>query len=244
MPLAALESNMSNLLEPFKKSKRLEHLRGGKFTGFDGPKENWFRCPKDIDRLMCRLTGVEFKVLMYILRHTWGYDKSEDEISLSQLETGIRKRNGAIVDEGTGCERQQIMRAIKKLSKFCFISATHKKGKTTKYHIHTNKAIAIPTISSGKKVTSTSGINVTHNRLTNRLSSGEQKTYNEEKILKDLEGDEKIQDPRGFLNWVKAEIGQDGLNWLIKQNVPYRQWKEYATHWKKMNATEAATAGR
>ena len=79
------------------------------------------------------------KVLDYILRHTWGFDKNKDEISLSQLQKGIKN-----FDSGTGLSRRGIIYAIngkkegrKGLIKMGFIKK--RKGKyANSYELVTN----------------------------------------------------------------------------------------------------------
>jgi hypothetical protein len=42
------------------------------------------------------------KVLLYIIRRTFGFKKDQDNISLSQMLNGIVKKNGERLDSGTG----------------------------------------------------------------------------------------------------------------------------------------------
>ena len=60
-------------------------------------------------------SGPELAVLMYVTRHTLGYKKDEDAISLTQMVEGVRKRDGTFVDGGTGCSRSSVKRAVKSL---------------------------------------------------------------------------------------------------------------------------------
>lgn len=83
---------------------------------------NFWSYPKDMNGFWHTLTGSEQKVLDYILRHTWGFDKTEDEISFTQLEKGIKG-----FDMGTGLSRRTIITAINGLIKKGFIKK--KKGK-------------------------------------------------------------------------------------------------------------------
>ena len=94
-----------------------------KFQGFPPDSStNFWSYPKDLNGYWHLLTGSEQKVLDYILRHTWGFDKTEDEISLTQMEKGIKG-----FDKGTGLSRQTVITAIKGLIKMGFIKK--KKGK-------------------------------------------------------------------------------------------------------------------
>ena len=89
-----------------------------KFPGFPPqPSTNFWSYPKDLNGYWYQLSGSEQKVLDYILRHTWGFDKVADEISLTQLERGIKN-----FDKGTGLSRPTILKALKGLIKDGFIS--------------------------------------------------------------------------------------------------------------------------
>jgi phage replication O-like protein O len=68
-----------------------------------------------LDRWMAELSGAEFKVLLYIARRTYGFGKESDNISLTQIAQGITRRDGSILDRGTGVSRPTIVRALKAL---------------------------------------------------------------------------------------------------------------------------------
>jgi phage replication O-like protein O len=85
-----------------------------KFSGFSVP--NYTQVPDELfDQLLAILTGAELKVLLYVMRRTFGFKKGSDVISKSQLENGIQKRNGEILDSGTGLSRRAIRLAIDSL---------------------------------------------------------------------------------------------------------------------------------
>jgi hypothetical protein len=68
-----------------------------------------------IDRVMPHLSGAEFKVLAYVVRRTFGFKKESDAISLDQICNGIRRRDGSVLDEGTGLARKTAVAAIQGL---------------------------------------------------------------------------------------------------------------------------------
>lgn len=75
------------------------------FEGFDVPGTT--PVPDVVfDKLLSKLTGNELKVLLYIIRRTYGFGKNADAISLSQFREGIKTRdeNGdeKVLDEGCG----------------------------------------------------------------------------------------------------------------------------------------------
>ena len=57
----------------------------------------------------------ELRVLLYIVRRTFGFRKDADAISLSQLTNGIIKRTGDVLDRGTGLSRPSVFRAVQNL---------------------------------------------------------------------------------------------------------------------------------
>lgn len=61
-----------------------------------------------LDHWMAELSGSEFKVLLYVARRTYGFGKDSDRISLSQLASGIRRRDGTALDRGTGLSRTAV----------------------------------------------------------------------------------------------------------------------------------------
>ncbi len=68
-----------------------------------------------LDQWMCELSGAELKVTLYIARRTFGFGKESDNISLNQIANGIKKRDGAVLDRGTGLSISSVARALKSL---------------------------------------------------------------------------------------------------------------------------------
>jgi len=84
------------------------------FLGFDGP--NYTQVPDALfDELLAYLSGAEVKVLLYIIRRTFGFKKDSDTISLSQMLTGITTREGKVLDRGTGLSKPSLLRALRGL---------------------------------------------------------------------------------------------------------------------------------
>jgi phage replication O-like protein O len=67
------------------------------------------------DELLADLSGAELKVLLYIIRRTFGFKKGSDRISKAQLEKGIQRADGTILDRGTGLSRRAIRLAVDSL---------------------------------------------------------------------------------------------------------------------------------
>src|SRR5919202_531960 len=86
------------------------------FEGFDNPTTT--PVPDVVfDRLMPVLSDGELRVLLYIMRRTFGFKKQSDNISIKQLVQGITTRNGKVLDHGTGASRASVVRALRGLTK-------------------------------------------------------------------------------------------------------------------------------
>lgn len=96
------------------------------FAGFDSPR--YTPTPDQIfDELLAPglLTEAELRVLLYIVRRTFGWKKELDNISLSQITGGIVKRDGARLDWGAGVAKSSAVRAIKGLVEKGVILSRH-----------------------------------------------------------------------------------------------------------------------
>src|SRR5579871_2788787 len=68
-----------------------------------------------LDFWLSELSGAELKVVLYVARRTYGFGKTSDNISLTQICSGITKRDGTVLDTGTGLSRSSVARAVKTL---------------------------------------------------------------------------------------------------------------------------------
>lgn len=101
------------------------------FPGFPPePVTNYWAYPKALNGWWHALSPTEQKILDYILRHTWGYKKVADAIAISQFIKGITKRDGTIVDKGTGIKNAKTVRkALRGLEQKGFILSEPVVGK-------------------------------------------------------------------------------------------------------------------
>ncbi len=84
------------------------------FRGFRSP--NYTQVPDELfDELLASLSGAELKVLLYIVRRTFGFKKVSDDISLSQITGGIVTNAGKRIDSGTGLAKSTAAVALKGL---------------------------------------------------------------------------------------------------------------------------------
>jgi hypothetical protein len=67
------------------------------------------------DELLPELSGAELKVLLYIIRRTFGFKKDSDNISLSQMMHGIKTRDGRVLDRGVGLTKKTVLGALRSL---------------------------------------------------------------------------------------------------------------------------------
>ena len=84
------------------------------FQGFQSP--NYTNVPDELfDQLMVDLTGAELKVLLYIIRRTFGFKRDSDNISLSQMLNGLQTRDGRTLDRGVGLSKKTLLQALNSL---------------------------------------------------------------------------------------------------------------------------------
>jgi predicted transcriptional regulator len=79
------------------------------------------------DHIMQDLNESEIKVLLYIIRRTYGFKKNTDDISLNQLVDGIKTKDGKVLDRGTGLSKSTVKRALQSLKEKNLIDAIQNK---------------------------------------------------------------------------------------------------------------------
>ena len=134
---------------------------------------------------MAYLSGAELKVLLYIIRRTFGFKKDSDNISLSQICHGIKTREGEVLDNGTGLSLSTVQIALKGLlEKNCVLTARNRsieKGdEPTTYSLNTlpsteNRQGGIPKIGKGgyrKSVTQETDLQKTVDNTVNGVVKG------------------------------------------------------------------------
>lgn len=87
-----------------------------KYKGYLSP--NYTPVPDELfDEQLPDLSGAELKVLLYIIRRTFGFKKDSDNISLNQLLNGITTKEGTVLDRGTGLSKKTLLETIRSLVK-------------------------------------------------------------------------------------------------------------------------------
>ena len=109
-----------------------------KFEGFADPTENWSKLPHQlIDALPIIKTVSEVKVILYILRHTWGFHETEKRISLDEFAHGRKRKGKPRMDGGTGLSVPSIRAGIHEAIKDGFIlveTDSRDKGRVKKFY--------------------------------------------------------------------------------------------------------------
>jgi len=97
-----------------------------KFKGFSRP--NTTPTPDEVfDVFLTQLTHAELKVLLYIIRRTFGFKKDIDSISLGQISTGIVTKAGKQLDRGAGITKRGAIKAVQGLERKGLIVVWRKK---------------------------------------------------------------------------------------------------------------------
>lgn len=98
------------------------------FPGFSKP--NYTQVPDELfDRLMPFLSDAELRVLLYLIRRTFGFKKEADAISLKQMVEGIQTADGRILDHGTGLSKATVARGLAGLRKKGIIKAERNRSR-------------------------------------------------------------------------------------------------------------------
>lgn len=90
------------------------------WEGLSFPNKDFFKVPNDFIEAMARIDNMpELKVVLYVMRHTWGFQEfdAHKKITTDEFVKGRKLRNGERIDSGTGLSttgvKQGIARAIK-----------------------------------------------------------------------------------------------------------------------------------
>lgn len=97
------------------------------YRGFSSP--NGTIVPDDVfDVLLPQLSDPELRILLYIIRKTFGWKKDSDNISLSQMVKGVTTKEGKVLDRGAGLSKSSAIRGIQGLTKKGVIKAVKNKS--------------------------------------------------------------------------------------------------------------------
>jgi predicted transcriptional regulator len=148
-----------------KQPQSNDHFDFDSFQGFANPTTT--PTPDLLfDHIMQDLNESELKVLLYIIRRTYGFKKNTDDISINQLVDGIKTKDGKVLDRGTGLSKSTVKRALQSLKEKNLIDATQnqdpKRGNLpTTYSLKMNDT---PRPASGPRGGSPAGPGLAHQR--------------------------------------------------------------------------------
>jgi Bacteriophage replication protein O len=98
------------------------------FKGYSKP--NYTPVPDELfDEQLPDLSGAELKVLLYIIRRTFGFKKESDNISLNQLLHGITTKEDIVLDRGTGLSKKTLLETLKNLVEKNLIISERRRSK-------------------------------------------------------------------------------------------------------------------
>lgn len=86
------------------------------FSGFDTPKQNWFRMPNEWIDICAEISSLaEVKVVQYVMRHTWGHQEYgiRKRISVDEFMNGRWRKNGERMDKGTGLSKPSVITGLR-----------------------------------------------------------------------------------------------------------------------------------
>ena len=93
------------------------------FNGWKKPEQNWSRLPHEfIENIPKFSSKSELCVVLYVLRHTWGYDDDYKKITLDEFQNGRKRKDGTRIDNGTGMSINAIKAGIKQAIEHGFLS--------------------------------------------------------------------------------------------------------------------------
>jgi hypothetical protein len=110
------------------------------FTGFPIPKQNYSKLPHSfIDLLPSFNSMAELKVVIYLLRHTWGYSEfgQTKKITIDEFMNGRKLKDGSRMDQGTGLSNNSVITGLKRAIDHKYILVEiddHDKARIKKYY--------------------------------------------------------------------------------------------------------------
>lgn len=132
------------------------------WPGFSAPQ--YTQIPDEFfDHVAPFLSEAELRVMLYILRRTFGWKKESDTISTSQIEGGIIKKDGTRLDHGAHVAHSTAVRAITGLVAKGLITQEHqssaeKGNEATLYHVRMRPLFHSATRESQGETTPSSAI--------------------------------------------------------------------------------------
>ena len=85
------------------------------FPGWDAPSQNWSKLPDTLIDLLHLMKESELKVILYILRHTWGYNNFDEFqfMTTDEIMNGRFRKGGERIDSGTGLSKNSVISGLR-----------------------------------------------------------------------------------------------------------------------------------
>lgn len=110
------------------------------FNGFVEPESNFFKLPNEWIDITSEIDSLaELKVIVFVLRHTWGFHDKCKKLTTDEFVNGKKSKkypNGRM-DKGTGLSRQSVITGLKKAVEHGYLLVKindSDKGRTKKYY--------------------------------------------------------------------------------------------------------------
>ncbi len=219
------------------------------FMGFTEPKENWSKLPHEFIGQMGKVNSLaEIKVVLYILRHTWGYHdahgnrETEKRISLDEFCRGRKLKGGERMDGGTGMSLNAVKDGIKRAIADGFIEIAGK-DETDKARVKTWYALAMLVSEVDTRV---SEVDSQPSKVDTQPSTVDPRTKKDtlERYLEKDMGDSKTESPAPL----KEEDCQEEPTRIVKDELPVldhfaaetAETDEAARQWAEIEANGAS----
>ncbi|KKN88439.1 hypothetical protein LCGC14_0250020 [marine sediment metagenome] len=90
-------------------------MNTNQFQGFRKPKANYFSLPNEWTDIMPEINSLaELKVILYVLRHTWGFHDPRKKITIDEFMNGRRRIDRTRMDKGTGLSKRSVRLGLEK----------------------------------------------------------------------------------------------------------------------------------
>lgn len=98
-------------------SKKKDQSPGPKFVGFPVPTSNYFKVPNEAIDIIAQIDNIaELKIVLYVLRHTWGFQEYgiKKKITIDEFVHGRKRKDGSRIDEGTKLAEKSVRNGIER----------------------------------------------------------------------------------------------------------------------------------
>jgi hypothetical protein len=120
----------------------MDLMPDGKFVGFSTPDDgySYTQLPNELFAVLDRITSMtELKIILYVLRHTWGFQEHEKQkkLTIDEFMHGRKLKDGTRMDSGTGLSDYGVKDGIAKALEHEFINCEiddRDKGRIKKYY--------------------------------------------------------------------------------------------------------------